>query len=181
MGNDELIMPYISSANIACGYHAGDEKTMQQTVELCKKYNVAVGAHPSYPDKENFGRTDMLLHPGEIYEMIVKRPASLYQKIPRAITQLIIAPYSVFIPVNTFTPRPQPAIFPILNIKPPNAIKKARKNPKPGRSLLAISCALFSLTLTIRQIFICVPISRRIEIRITKPKLVSSCSVNKDV
>ena len=73
IGNDELIMPYISSANIACGYHAGDENTMIQTVELCKKYNVAVGAHPSYPDRANFGRTDMLLHPGEIYEMIVKQ------------------------------------------------------------------------------------------------------------
>ena len=73
IGNDALIMPYISSANIACGYHAGDENTMRETVQLCKKYNVAVGAHPSYPDKENFGRTDMLLHPGEIYEMIVKQ------------------------------------------------------------------------------------------------------------
>ena len=73
IGNDELIMPYISSANVACGYHAGDEKTMKQTVELCKKYSVTVGAHPAYPDKDNFGRTDMLLHPGEIYEMIVKQ------------------------------------------------------------------------------------------------------------
>jgi UPF0271 protein len=77
VGNDELIMPYISSANIACGYHAGDETTMRQTVELCKKYNVAIGAHPSYPDRENFGRTDMLLHPGEIYEMIIKQINSL--------------------------------------------------------------------------------------------------------
>lgn len=73
VGNDEQIMPYISSANIACGYHAGNETTMRETVALCKKYTVAVGAHPSYPDKENFGRTDMLLHPGEIYEMIVKQ------------------------------------------------------------------------------------------------------------
>jgi len=73
VGNDELIMPYISSANIACGYHAGDENTMRETILLCRKYNVAVGAHPSYPDKANFGRTDMLLHPGEIYEMIVKQ------------------------------------------------------------------------------------------------------------
>jgi UPF0271 protein len=70
-------MPYISSANIACGYHAGNETTMKQTVELCKRYNVAVGAHPSFPDKENFGRTDMLLHPGEIYEMIIKQINSL--------------------------------------------------------------------------------------------------------
>ena len=77
VGNDELIMPYISSANIACGFHDGDEKTMRRTVELCKQYNVAIGAHPSYPDKENFGRTDMLLHPGEIYEVIVKQVNSL--------------------------------------------------------------------------------------------------------
>ncbi len=76
-GSDEQIMPYISSANIACGYHAGDENTMRQTVELCKKYNVAVGVHPSYPDRENFGRTDMLFHPGEVYEMIVKQINSL--------------------------------------------------------------------------------------------------------
>jgi len=77
IGNDELIMPYISSANIACGYHAGDENTMKQTVELCKRYNVAAGAHPSFPDRGNFGRTDMLLHPGEIYEMIIKQINSL--------------------------------------------------------------------------------------------------------
>ncbi len=57
---DELLMPYISSANIACGYHAGDEDTMKRTIDLCLKYNVAVGAHPSYPDRDNFGRTDML-------------------------------------------------------------------------------------------------------------------------
>lgn len=72
-GNDELIMPFISSANIACGYHAGDEETMRDTIRLCKKYNVAVGAHPSFADKENFGRTDMQLHPGEIYELIIKQ------------------------------------------------------------------------------------------------------------
>jgi len=73
IGNDEQIMPYISSANIACGYHAGDENIMRHTVELCKKYNVVIGAHPSFPDKENFGRTDMQLHPGEVYEMIIKQ------------------------------------------------------------------------------------------------------------
>jgi UPF0271 protein len=77
IGNDEQIMPFISSANIACGYHAGNESTMKLTVELCKKYSVAVGAHPSFPDRENFGRTDMLLHPGEIYEMIIKQINSL--------------------------------------------------------------------------------------------------------
>lgn len=57
---DEQLMPYISSANIACGYHAGDADTMRRTVDLCLEYNVSIGAHPSYPDRDNFGRTDML-------------------------------------------------------------------------------------------------------------------------
>jgi len=74
MDNDALIMPYISSANIACGYHAGDEKTMKRTVELCLKHNVAVGAHPSYPDRENFGRTDLIdqtLRPEDLPSIII--------------------------------------------------------------------------------------------------------------
>lgn len=70
MGNDEAIMPYISSANIACGFHAGNESTMKKTIELCIKYNVATGAHPSYPDKENFGRTNMNLPAHEIYSIV---------------------------------------------------------------------------------------------------------------
>jgi len=60
MPNDAELMSFISSANIACGGHAGDADTMQKTVELALKYNVAIGAHPSYPDKENFGRKDLI-------------------------------------------------------------------------------------------------------------------------
>ena len=56
IGNDELIMPYISSANIACGYHAGDASTIKKTIELCIQHNVAIGAHPSFYDKKNFYR-----------------------------------------------------------------------------------------------------------------------------
>ncbi len=73
MPNDEDLMPYISSANIACGGHAGDADTMQHTVELALKYNVAIGAHPSYPDKENFGRKDLIdlsLRPQELVDII---------------------------------------------------------------------------------------------------------------
>jgi UPF0271 protein len=73
IGNDEQIMPYISSANIACGFHAGDEATMKETVELCKKYKVAIGAHPSYDDRENFGRTDVRLPPQEVYDLVMKQ------------------------------------------------------------------------------------------------------------
>ena len=73
IGKDELIMPFISSANIACGYHAGDEDTMKRTVELVMKYNVAIGAHPSFFDRENFGRTDIRLPLGEVYDLVTKQ------------------------------------------------------------------------------------------------------------
>ncbi|HEY0679602.1 MAG TPA: 5-oxoprolinase subunit PxpA [Chitinophagaceae bacterium] len=71
--SDALLMRYISSANIACGYHAGDADTMKRTVDLCLKHNVAIGAHPSYSDRENFGRTDMMykgLQPEDLPEII---------------------------------------------------------------------------------------------------------------
>jgi UPF0271 protein len=77
IGNDELIMPFISSANIACGYHAGDEKTMKQTIELAIKNNVAIGAHPSFLDRENFGRTEKYLSNKEIYDLIITQVQAL--------------------------------------------------------------------------------------------------------
>jgi UPF0271 protein len=58
--DDERLMPYISSANIACGIHSGSIDIMKKTVELAVEHGVAVGAHPSYPDRANFGRIDML-------------------------------------------------------------------------------------------------------------------------
>jgi len=73
IGNEAAIMPFISSANIACGYHAGDENTIWQTVELCLKYNVAIGAHPSFLDKENFGRIEMKLDADDIYDLVTQQ------------------------------------------------------------------------------------------------------------
>jgi UPF0271 protein len=73
IGNDKAIMPFISSANIACGFHAGDDVTMNNTVLLAKKHGVAVGAHPSFFDRKNFGRTEMKLSPEEIYELVQKQ------------------------------------------------------------------------------------------------------------
>ena len=69
-GTDEFIMPFINAANIACGYHAGDTATMWQTVELAIKNNVAIGAHVSFFDKENFGRSEMNLSNDEVYELV---------------------------------------------------------------------------------------------------------------
>ena len=70
VGNDELIMPFISSANIACGYHAGDSTTIWQTAELAIKHKVAIGAHVSFFDKKNFGRSEMQLSGDEVYELV---------------------------------------------------------------------------------------------------------------
>lgn len=70
MSTDALIMPFISSASIACGYHAGDEKTIWQTIELAVKHKVVVGAHVSFLDRKNFGRSEMNLSPDEIYELV---------------------------------------------------------------------------------------------------------------
>lgn len=60
MGSDVAVFPFISSANIACGGHAGDEDTMRRTVEWAIQQGAAIGAHPSYPDRANFGRVDVL-------------------------------------------------------------------------------------------------------------------------
>jgi len=59
MRHDAELMPLVSSANIACGFHAGDEDTMRRTIELALQHNVAIGAHPGFPDREHFGRTEM--------------------------------------------------------------------------------------------------------------------------
>ena len=70
MEHDEAIMPFISSANIACGYHAGNEDTINRTIRLCLKYDVAIGAHPSFDDRHNFGRTEMIVPADELYDLI---------------------------------------------------------------------------------------------------------------
>jgi UPF0271 protein len=77
IGNDEDIMPYITSANIACGFHAGDSASMQATVRLAKKYGVAVGAHPSWKDVEGFGRREMSLPADEVEALILYQIGAL--------------------------------------------------------------------------------------------------------
>jgi 5-oxoprolinase (ATP-hydrolysing) subunit A len=70
VGKDEDIMPYITSANIACGFHAGDEISMRTTVRLAEQYGIAAGAHPSWKDREGFGRREMSLPSDEIEVLI---------------------------------------------------------------------------------------------------------------
>ena len=79
-GNDEAIMPFVTSANIACGAHAGDEETMRTTILLAKQHGVKVGAHPSFWDRRNFGRTEMQTTPQEVYNLVSEQ-LFLFQKI----------------------------------------------------------------------------------------------------
>ena len=69
--NDPLLLEIVNSANIACGYHAGDKQTMEKTIEISKKNNVSIGAHPSFNDPENFGRKRLNLPSNEIKKLVI--------------------------------------------------------------------------------------------------------------
>jgi len=71
MGDDAGVMPLISSANIACGFHGGDPATIRRTVRLAVDRGVAIGAHPSLPDLQGFGRRVMQIKPQEMYDLVV--------------------------------------------------------------------------------------------------------------
>ena len=73
IGNEALLLPLISSCNIACGAHAGDERTMRQVVQLAIKNKVKIGAHPGYPDRANFGRKAMDITHAALNESIVSQ------------------------------------------------------------------------------------------------------------
>lgn len=78
MPHDAAIMPFISSANIACGFHAGDRYIMRTTIDLCLEHEVAIGAHPGFRDKKNFGRTPMKLNQTELYDLITNQLQDLF-------------------------------------------------------------------------------------------------------
>ena len=69
--NDPLLLAIVNSANIACGYHAGDKPTMEKTIKISKKNEVSIGAHPSFNDPENFGRKRLNLPSSEITKLII--------------------------------------------------------------------------------------------------------------
>lgn len=77
MGNDAELMDLVSSVNIACGYHAGDASTMRITVEMAASKGVAIGAHPSYPDLQGFGRRNMSLSPQEVFDVVLYQVSAL--------------------------------------------------------------------------------------------------------
>ena len=78
--HDPDLLKIVNSANVACGFHAGDEETMNQVIEISKKNNVSIGAHPSFNDPENFGRKRMNLSSSEIKKLIVDQ-YNILQKV----------------------------------------------------------------------------------------------------
>jgi len=77
MGDDSAIMPYITIANVACGFHASDPTVMARTVKLAKKHQVKVGAHPSLPDLQGFGRREMKMGADELVDCIIYQVGAL--------------------------------------------------------------------------------------------------------
>lgn len=71
VGQDTVLMPLITSVNIACGAHAGDEASMRATIALAQKQGVAIGAHPGFADRVNFGRREIALSLNEIYSLVL--------------------------------------------------------------------------------------------------------------
>ena len=88
MGDDTGVMPWISSANVACGFHAGDPSIMQRTVTLCVRHGVAIGAHTSLPDLQGFGRREMKIAPSELYAQTLYQLGALHAITRAAGTQL---------------------------------------------------------------------------------------------
>lgn len=75
--SDRAILPFVTSVNIACGYHAGNRETMIRTVKYAKEFECNVGAHPGFPDRENFGRTEMHMQLQKIREIVSQQVSEL--------------------------------------------------------------------------------------------------------
>ncbi|WP_426430673.1 5-oxoprolinase subunit PxpA [Winogradskyella sp. HB-48] len=88
LNNEGMLMPYLSSCNIACGGHAGDLATMTKVVRLAKQYKVKIGAHPSFPDKENFGRVACDMRSADLYSSLKSQIRSLQKVLYKENVQL---------------------------------------------------------------------------------------------
>ena len=88
IGNDEALMQYVSSVNIACGFHGGDPTVMKKTVHAAARHKLAIGAHPGYPDLQGFGRREMKFSTAEIYDMVLYQVGALKAIVEAAGTRL---------------------------------------------------------------------------------------------
>lgn len=76
-GDDDALMPWLSSASIACGFHAGGPSLMRDTVALCLRHGVAIGAHPSFDDRANFGRVEQVIAPADAHALVAYQVGAL--------------------------------------------------------------------------------------------------------
>lgn len=76
-GNDQALMPYLDLCNVACGFHGGDALTIYRTIELAGRYGVKIGAHPSFPDRKNFGRQAMQLDTTRLHALLLYQVSAL--------------------------------------------------------------------------------------------------------
>ena len=83
-GHDDELLALVTSANIACGFHAGDAETMRRSIERARDCNVAVGAHPSLFDRENFGRKELPVKPDEVFDAVVYQ-LGIFQALAEAV------------------------------------------------------------------------------------------------
>jgi 5-oxoprolinase (ATP-hydrolysing) subunit A len=88
-GTQESLLPSFTSANIACGGHAGDASTMRTTIEQALRHNVAIGAHPGYPDRANFGRLELQLSPSEVSALVFEQVRALAEIAARCGARLV--------------------------------------------------------------------------------------------
>ncbi|MXP49137.1 hypothetical protein FD733_06145 [Pantoea sp. Eser] len=87
--SDSALLQLVSSANIACGFHAGDAQTMLQSIRWAKEARVAIGSHPAFPDRENFGRSAMQLPPETVYAQMIYQIGALIEDEQQAIDQTL--------------------------------------------------------------------------------------------
>src|ERR1700746_1192476 len=88
-GTQEALLRSITSANVACGGHAGDERTMRTTIEQARRAGVAIGAHPGYPDRENFGRLDLKMPPDRVAHSVCVQVRALADLARECDTKLV--------------------------------------------------------------------------------------------
>jgi UPF0271 protein len=84
MGNDAALFPYVSSVNIACGFHAGDPAVMKKTVQVALSTKKSIGAHPGLPDLQGFGRRNMAITPEQAYDMVLYQTGALWAFVKAA-------------------------------------------------------------------------------------------------
>lgn len=92
-GIEAAILPYVSTINIACGAHAGDKALIRNTIRLAKEQQVAIGAHPSYPDRENFGRVVMSMGKKNFSDLFVSRSSWCEISLSKSNTPLHMSNY----------------------------------------------------------------------------------------